>query len=138
MSIKKCGIIIKDIQNDQVLLVFGRKSQKWGFPKGHMEEGESEEETALRELKEETGIVLHASFDHKNRIRFRNNIYFIINVNKNEICPQINVQDIKEIEKVSWFSSVDIMRIPEYQCNFGLKNWIKKSMEDKNEKSLIF
>ena len=28
----------------------------WGFPKGHKEEGESDEEAALRELREETGI----------------------------------------------------------------------------------
>ncbi len=28
----------------------------WDFPKGHVEENESMEETALRELKEETGI----------------------------------------------------------------------------------
>ncbi len=28
----------------------------WGFPKGHQEEGESQEETARRELREETGI----------------------------------------------------------------------------------
>ena len=130
MSIKKCGVIIKDAHQDQVLLVFGRKSQKWGFPKGHMEEGETEEQTALRELKEETGIVLHTSFDAKNRVRFRNNVYFIVNANKNDICSQVNVQDIKEIEKVSWFTNTDIMRIPEYQCNFGLKNWIKKSTEE--------
>jgi tRNA nucleotidyltransferase (CCA-adding enzyme) len=29
----------------------------WGFPKGHKHENESDEETALRELKEETGIA---------------------------------------------------------------------------------
>ena len=28
----------------------------WGFPKGHQDAGESEKETAIRELKEETGI----------------------------------------------------------------------------------
>ena len=28
----------------------------WGFPKGHVEAGEGEEETALREIKEETGL----------------------------------------------------------------------------------
>ncbi len=28
----------------------------WGFPKGHIEQGESLEQTALREAKEETGI----------------------------------------------------------------------------------
>lgn len=28
----------------------------YGFPKGHIESGESEEETALREIREETGL----------------------------------------------------------------------------------
>jgi 8-oxo-dGTP pyrophosphatase MutT (NUDIX family) len=31
-------------------------SGHWDFPKGHIEEGESEEEAARREIKEETGI----------------------------------------------------------------------------------
>lgn len=30
----------------------------WGFPKGHAEAGESPEEAAIRELKEETGLAL--------------------------------------------------------------------------------
>ncbi len=34
-----------------------RGSLFWTFPKGHPEEGESHEETALRELREETGLV---------------------------------------------------------------------------------
>jgi len=29
----------------------------WGFVKGHIEEGESNEETIMRELREETGII---------------------------------------------------------------------------------
>ena len=29
----------------------------WDFPKGHMEKGETEEQTVLRELEEETGIT---------------------------------------------------------------------------------
>jgi len=64
---KKCGVIMRDNSINQVLLVYGRKSQKWGFPKGHMEYGETEKETALRELKEETGITLRQNLD--NRIR---------------------------------------------------------------------
>jgi len=28
----------------------------WGFPKGHLEEGETNEQAALREVKEETGL----------------------------------------------------------------------------------
>lgn len=37
-----------------LLLHYG--SGHWDFPKGHMEKGEDEKQTALRELKEETGI----------------------------------------------------------------------------------
>lgn len=52
---KSCGCIIID-DNNKVLLICGNKSNFWGFPKGHMEEGETEIETALREVKEEVGL----------------------------------------------------------------------------------
>ena len=35
-----------------------QKGGVWGFPKGHMEAGETEKETALREIGEETGLSL--------------------------------------------------------------------------------
>lgn len=49
---KACGIIVFDEKN-RVLIVKHNKGH-YGFPKGHVEENESEEETALREVKEET------------------------------------------------------------------------------------
>ena len=114
---------MKDLTTNHVLLVFGKKSQKWGFPKGHMEMGETEEETALRELREETGIRLDNPLD--TRIRFRNNVYFLVNISK-ENLTQTTIEDKDEIEKMCWFSYMDICKFPEYQCNFGLKHWIKK------------
>ena len=56
---KSCGVIPYRIQQDQreFLIVFEQFSQCWSFPKGHMEAGEAEEETALRELWEETGMT---------------------------------------------------------------------------------
>ena len=48
---KSCGIVVFD--EDKVLLVFHNLGH-YGFPKGHVEEGETEEETAVREVKEET------------------------------------------------------------------------------------
>lgn len=41
----------------QVLLTKNSTNHYWGFPKGHMEEGESMKETAVREVKEEAGIT---------------------------------------------------------------------------------
>ena len=47
-------------QIEYLILQSSRRSsgrQSWGPPKGHMEKGENEEETAWRELQEETGLV---------------------------------------------------------------------------------
>jgi 8-oxo-dGTP pyrophosphatase MutT (NUDIX family) len=56
---KSCGVLpyrVLDRQREY-LLVFEHYSQCWSLPKGHMEAGESETETALRELFEETGLT---------------------------------------------------------------------------------
>ena len=56
---KSCGAVVfcqKD--SDIKFLLVRERSGFWCFPKGHMEAGESEQETALREVKEETGITV--------------------------------------------------------------------------------
>ena len=50
---KSCGCII--INKNKVLLIKQTKGH-WGFPKGHVEKDETEIETAIREVKEETNI----------------------------------------------------------------------------------
>lgn len=56
---KSCGVLPWRERNGvrEVLLVFEKFSQCWSLPKGHMEAGETEEATALRELYEETGLT---------------------------------------------------------------------------------
>ena len=60
---KSCGVLPYRIVNGQreFLLVFENFSKCWSLPKGHMEAAETEEETAQRELFEETGLT--ASLD---------------------------------------------------------------------------
>lgn len=55
---KSCGVIPfrHNGNNVEFLILFQHVSQTWSFPKGHMEMGETETETALRELLEETGL----------------------------------------------------------------------------------
>lgn len=63
---KSCGAIVYRRVNGytQLLLIKHRFSGHWSFPKGHVEDGEYENETALREVREETGleIVLQNGF----------------------------------------------------------------------------
>lgn len=47
------GVVIKD--KSEVLLI-KNPSNIWTFPKGHIEKGETKEQAALREVKEETNI----------------------------------------------------------------------------------
>lgn len=42
----------------EVFLIQHNRSGYWGFPKGHAEEGETAQEAAFRELKEETNLEL--------------------------------------------------------------------------------
>ena len=54
---KACGVIpfrFKDGMKEYLILL--QTNHFWSFPKGHMEPGEIEEQTALRELYEETGL----------------------------------------------------------------------------------
>lgn len=50
----KAGCVVTD-ERGRVLLVNDRINAIWTFPKGHLEAGEELSETAIRELKEETG-----------------------------------------------------------------------------------
>ena len=55
---KSCGALVYREQGEdiQVLLLRHRMGGHWSFPKGHVEEGETETQTALREVLEETGL----------------------------------------------------------------------------------
>lgn len=55
---KSCGFVVyhKRWRTMYYLLVQHEDDQHWGFPKGHVETGESEEETALRETEEEVAL----------------------------------------------------------------------------------
>ncbi len=55
---KSCGAIVyrKRHGNTEILLIKHVRSGCWSFPKGHMEPGENEIQTAVREIKEETNI----------------------------------------------------------------------------------
>ena len=55
---KSCGAVVYRLSGGKRLyLLLHYEEGHWDFPKGHVEEGENEEQTACREIREETGIM---------------------------------------------------------------------------------
>ena len=76
---KSCGTVIfrKTRGKYAVLLIKNKYTDFWSFPKGHVEDGENEYQTAIRETKEETGI------DVKIENGFRMESVYLIGKRKN-------------------------------------------------------
>jgi 8-oxo-dGTP pyrophosphatase MutT (NUDIX family) len=51
------GIVVRNNPNKQILLTIFTHIKGLGFPKGHVEDGEAFEQTAIREVTEETGLT---------------------------------------------------------------------------------
>ena len=56
-AVVNAGIVIVNSKK-QVLLLFKNNEKEWGIPSGCIDKGEEPEETAIRELEEETSIKL--------------------------------------------------------------------------------
>lgn len=100
------GVVLIHNQSNktEVLLIKNKKSGKWGFPKGGVQEGETLIETAIREVKEEIGSEISSLEDNPcfesnyvdDHNRNKKVVYFIKEINK--IVPKLD----GEIEEYMW------------------------------------
>jgi len=104
---------------NKVLLVKGRKTGKWSFPKGHKHRKETYIECALRELLEETGITLQGNTSISST-KLSVGEYYFFEVEE-EIEP--NIRDTNEIMEARW---VDIDDIRELSCNVDVNNFLDR------------
>lgn len=109
------------------------KTDRYGFPKGHIEELESIEECAVRETFEETGVV--------SRLLYELPPVFASNKRENKVvhvflAKQLNPQNgiqkkSEEISEAAWFPMEELPEIYEYQKPLATyaKNIIKRNMK---------
>lgn len=124
---KSAGCII--INNDKVLLV-QQSSGNWGFPKGHLEKGESETEAAIRETKEETNLDVKI-VDSSARYSIEYNtdkgthkeaVYFLATKTSEEIVRQES-----EINEIKWFDFKEALETITFD---NAKELLKKVLSD--------
>lgn len=98
---KSCGCIILD--NNMVLLV-KHNAGHWDFPKGHVENNETEEQTAIREVKEETNIDVEIIPGYRYVIQYspkENVIKDVVFFIAKKVSNNIKAQE-SEISVVEW------------------------------------
>jgi len=70
ISEHSAGAIIFFDNEKREFLIISNEKERWDFPKGHIEEGETPEQTAVREVKEETGLDIEFIDGFKEKISF--------------------------------------------------------------------
>lgn len=116
---KSCGCII--IKDNKVLLVYEKRRNFWGFPKGHVEEGENELETAAREVKEEVGLDVEIDESKRYVLNYiirdeidKTTVLYLAKPKSEEIVMQES-----EIENVKWCEFEDALELLTFD------NWIE-------------
>lgn len=105
----------------QYLLVKGRVTGIWSFPKGHSKRTETPYECAVREIREETGLVI--TYQPRRAMRMKGGIYFLFDISS-ETGGQEKPEDENEIEELRWVTREEM----EYMIvNSGVKSFLHKT-----------
>lgn len=120
---KSCGAII--INNKQEILLLKHNAGHWAFPKGHVEENETEEETALREVREETNLDIKLDTKFREITKYspadgieKEVVYFIGYDAKGNEKPQL-----EEVSEITWKKIDEAIEMVTFEND---KNILKK------------
>ena len=102
---KSCGAIILRENNKEIeTLLLKHNAGHWAFAKGRVEGNETEEETARREIKEETNLEVDIDTNFRTSVVYspmegveKEVVYFLAYKKDGEEKPQL-----EEISKIKW------------------------------------
>lgn len=102
---KSCGAVVyTEIGGVRNYLIVRMKNGHYGMPKGHIEEGESEKQTAEREIFEETGLRVSVDTGFRKGVMYKpyegclkDVIFFVAHADSAETVAQES-----EIRSIHW------------------------------------
>ena len=127
---KSCGVIV--INKDKQILLVKHQAGHYGFPKGHVESGETEIETAIRETKEETNIDVSIIGEYRFVISYdtkynthKDVVYFMGYPTTHKIIPEL-----VEVSDVKWVDYEQVASLLQFQNIIDMWNNLVLSILD--------
>lgn len=122
------GIILEteELRNGEkeYVVVQGRETGRWSFPKGHSQRGETPLECAWRELEEETSIQRSAlPLQPMRSLRLGNTQLFLFQIKKR--IP-VRIGDAKEVMNCRWVTRTELKALP---SNLGIQEFLGRRKE---------
>ena len=117
------GVVWRKVDDQYQILMIQDRMGRWTIPKGHVEEGESLEQTALREVAEETGLTelsigekldkIHFFYRKEGKLIFMTTYVFLMQAlgDNDKVVPE----DSEGIADVKWFDADEAVRLVEYR-----------------------
>ena len=131
---KSCGALVyrRTSRGLKVLLVKNHNGRFWSFPKGHVEKDETEEQTALREIKEETGLNVEIESDFRvtgtycpyGRVQ-KEVVFFLARAFESDVHVQTS-----EIDHYIWVTIEDAMKMCRYDNDTKLLACAENRLSD--------
>lgn len=132
MKTQKAGCILINKQTRCIGLIYREKQNDYSFPKGHLENGETLQECAIRETEEETGRKNHLVFNESvYKLEYitpkgeevENYMFFAID---DGITEKIIPDDLKE--SLAWIEFEKVEEVLSYQDLKEMWNELKKDV----------
>ena len=118
---KSCGAIVyTNVNGERLYLVEQMLGGHWGVPKGHVEENETEEETALREIKEEVGldVIIDSGFrtveTYSPKDGFIKDVVYFVAYSKS-MDTTMQAEEVRDIKWVKIKEATDLIEFQDMQ-----------------------
>ena len=116
---KSCGAIVYTIEHGELkYVIICSKEGIYGFPKGHIEGTESEEETALREVLEETGLSVQLignfkaedtyTFTRNGDTRLKHIVYFLAEYSNQ--MPKAQEEELSSVHLMDFETAISLFQ----------------------------
>lgn len=130
-----CGaVVFRKTQDGKIkfLLIRNKRSAHWGFPKGHIEQGETNSETAVREVLEETGLHIRIlpDFCECSEYTIQGKIEKAVAIFLAETDEAEYTLQESEIEECGWFDYSGAMNTLNYDNDKRILIKAKKYLAD--------